>query len=418
MNLIFIGMRGSGKSSFAGIFSARLGLPWIDLDVELEKEFKIPISDFVKKNGWEEFRYEEKKLIAKISKINNHIIATGGGVILDSDNIGLLKKNGYVIYLKSTVDILYKRIKDKVNRPFLTDAKNFFDDLKKTYEERKNLYEKSADLIIYNDSESIFDKKTFLFGVVGHPISHSVSPALHNIGYKENNINARMFALDIPDIKIGMEIINRLYFKGIAVTIPHKKNIIPFLDKLDPSSGKTGAINTAIKKKDKWMGFNTDSEAAVLALSEIISLSNKRTAIIGAGGASRALCYGLKMHGGIIDVYNKTVKNAQKLVEEFRLNRAYDLKDLSGIGDYDIIINSTPLGMKGQHENETPLPKNLIKKSQIVFDIVYNPRETRFIKEAKEKGAITICGDKMILNNVLLQFELFTGQKLNKNNIK
>lgn len=415
MNLIFTGMRGSGKSSFARLFSKRLGLSWLDLDIELEKEFHLPISEYVHKNGWEEFRKEEKKIIAKISKIDNHIIATGGGVILDPDNIMELKKNGYLIYLKSSVDTLFNRIRDKTNRPFLTDAKNLLDDLKETYEKRKQLYEDCADLIIYNDDVSLFDEKTLLFGVIGHPISHSVSPVLHNIGYKENNINARMFALDVCDIKTGFEIIKLLNISGIAVTIPHKTSIIPYLDKLDKTAAKIGAVNTVINEKNQWAGTNTDCQAAVLALTESCSLSNKKVAVIGAGGAARAVCYGLILEGSTVDVYNKTFKKAKKLVEEFGLNCAYDLKDLSGIGDYDIVINSTPLGMKGRYENKTPIPKNRIRKGQIVFDIVYNPRETRLIKESRSNGAISILGEKMILNNVFLQFKLFTGFRLNKN---
>ena len=154
MNIILIGMRGAGKSTVAHLLAKKLSIPLVETDILIEERVQVPISDFVKQNGWEQFRLIESDVVKKIAAAENTIISTCGGVILKKENVDLLKRNGRVFYLKTTVDSLNKRVGNNQNRPALTDKPILREEMAEVLHQRARLYEDAADEIVETDNFS------------------------------------------------------------------------------------------------------------------------------------------------------------------------------------------------------------------------------------------------------------------------
>jgi len=254
--------------------------------------------------------------------------------------------------------------------------------------------------------------KTEICLVIGDPIEHSLSPQMHNAGYEALGIDNEYvyFAANIKPEKLKESInaIRTLEIRGVSVTIPHKESVVEYLDQIDNTALKIGAVNTIINDHGVLKGYNTDWLGIVRPLEKLTSLKNKRVALIGAGGAARAAAYGLTLKGSELTIYNRTIENAKKLAKEFGAD-ARSFEEISEIKNADIVINSTSVGIF-PNLGETPVPKKFITKNQIIFDIVYTPYQTQLLKEAKEQGAQVIHGLEMFLHQGVEQFKLFTGQ--------
>lgn len=256
--------------------------------------------------------------------------------------------------------------------------------------------------------------KTKFFIIIGDPVDHSLSPAMHNAAYKHLGIDDRFVYLGsnvkITDVGKVVESMRAMEnFSGLTCTIPHKIEVLKYLDWIDPIAKKIGAVNSVIKDNGVLKGYNTDWLGAIIPLEKITKIKNKKIAVLGAGGAARALIYGLKLKGAIITIFNRTLINAQKLASEFDCNFS-DLDHQKNLESKDIIINATPVGMKPL-DDKIPILAEHLKDSQIVFDIVYIPFETRLLKEAKKRKARIIHGIEMLLHQGTAQFELYTGYK-------
>ncbi len=287
--------------------------------------------------------------------------------------------------------------------------------------------------------------------VIGHPISHSVSPAFHNYGYELSEIQ-NDFIFEARDVlpENLEEFANQIRtekIRGVSCTIPHKIEIIPFLDKIDPLAEKIGAVNTVVNENGVLYGYNTDYIGIIKPLYQTLQntskiskdlkfeddfLSGKKLAIIGAGGASRAVLYGVLDRGiSEVCIFNRTLKKAEDLIEEAK--KTYPdtiftaktlqsppiplteggvekLKIKDNFSSFDIIINSTAVGMS-PNVDETPVPSEFLNPNQIVFDIVYNPKKTKLILDAEAKGCSTILGLEMFLYQGLEQFVLYTKKE-------
>ena len=255
------------------------------------------------------------------------------------------------------------------------------------------------------------NKETKLYGIIGNPVSHSMSPAIHNASFMEKGLNNVYVPLKVSNIDAFIKECREIDFQGFSVTIPHKESVLPFLDDIDPTAKKIGAINTIVKQNGKLTGYNTDCMAAVTGLEHRLketddTLNNKKVSIIGAGGAARAIAFGLKEKGCDITIYNRTLERAEKLSNDIkcRFERFEVINNL----DSDILINTTSIGMFPK-TNETPVPKSVLKKGMIVFDAVYNPIETKLLQDAKERGCHTINGLTMFINQAAEQFRLWTN---------
>jgi shikimate dehydrogenase len=247
--------------------------------------------------------------------------------------------------------------------------------------------------------------------IIGDPVEHSLSPAMHNAGYVALGIeDAFVFtgAHVLPEkLEEAVNGFRALQIKGISVTIPHKTTIMKYLNAVDDIAEKIGAVNTVINDHGKLTGYNTDWIGVVTSLEQLTNIKGKHVALLGAGGAARSVIYGVIKKGGTVTIFNRTVEKAKELAEEFNCQYA-TLDELNSIKNMDIIFNATSIGLH-PNETQTPLPKEYITSKHIVFDAIYTPYQTQLLKDAKEKGAKIIHGQSMLLYQGLAQFKFFTG---------
>ncbi len=249
--------------------------------------------------------------------------------------------------------------------------------------------------------------------VIGDPISHSRSPSLHNAAYAACGLSQRfLYAachIRAADLKEAIGSVRELGIRGVSVTIPHKQAVLALLDEIDPLAAKVGAVNTIVNNDGKLRGYNTDLAGIILPLEAQTSLSGKRVALLGAGGAARAAAFAVTTKGASLTIFNRTIDEAQSLAAEVKATAA-DLSDLAQLSGFDIILQSTPVGMSPDVERSL-IPEQYLHAGQIVFDFVYNPPETKLLRQAKQRGAVVISGIEMFLQQGAAQFELYTGQK-------
>ena len=410
-NIILTGLRGSGKSTIGKILSQRLKKNHVETDFLIEKKEKLKPGRIIQEKGIEYFRKIETKVIKEIMAKDNQIISTGGGVIENESLMTNLKKHGLIVYLKNSPENLFKRIGNDPNRPLLTKSTNMLDDLKNLYAKRKHLYEKYADMEIETQNQNLLSIKPYtkLCCLIGNPVGHSLSALMHNSAYKELGLNYIYFALKAYDLKKTLQFLKNLKVTGISVTIPFKTQVLKYCDALDKTVKEIGAANTLIFTRSKLHAFNTDAAGSIKALKQAGDLKNKKAIVRGAGGAARAIAYGLKNEEAKVKILNRTISRAKLLVKELNLTGVVIEKEIHEIKSSDILINASSLGMK--ETDPLPFPESSIKRGQLIFDIVYNPLYTKLLKHAKKRRSQIIPGYKMLLYQAIEQFELFTGKK-------
>ena len=247
-----------------------------------------------------------------------------------------------------------------------------------------------------------------IYGVIGNPVSKSMGYLIHNRAFQE---------IGSPDIYVSFLVKNvekffnefKEFFSGLSVTMPCKENIIPLMDEVDATAQKIGAVNTVVKEENGWKGTNTDCTGAIQALEAQVDLTDKNVLIIGSGGTAKAIGYGVTAKGARLTVtYNKNKERGKKLAEELGCRLA-SIRDI-GDHDFDVLINCSPVGMS-PHIDTTPFPIRNLKSGMVVFDCVYNPPETRLLKEARSAGCTVISGVELFINQAVGQFEMWTGKK-------
>jgi 3-dehydroquinate dehydratase/shikimate dehydrogenase len=250
------------------------------------------------------------------------------------------------------------------------------------------------------------DPATRVYAVAGDPVAHSLSPAIMNAALRRETVNGVYVALHAKTLKDLLGCVKDIPIHGLSITMPYKEAIVSHLDNTDAHTTKIGACNTVVRAQDgKLYGFNTDAAGVVRPLQQRISLEQAKILVLGAGGAARAAVYGLKERGAEVYILNRTLGPAQKLARSARarlLKRA-DLKKLN----FDVIINATSVGMG--NTRESPLNENEIR-ARYVFDMVYDPPETRLMKMARAAGAEVIPGIEMFVQQAARQFEIWTGK--------
>jgi shikimate dehydrogenase len=258
-------------------------------------------------------------------------------------------------------------------------------------------------------------------GVIGNPIEHSLSPAIHNAAFQKLGLNYVYLAWKVEAIGEAIRGLRALgNFCGASVTIPHKVSAIPFLDHVESTARQIGAINTIVAEEGQLTGYNTDATGALRALKEAgVELRGRRVAMLGSGGAARAIAFALATESGadkltllgIDDQERATLaaeirsKTALK-VEDFHLDEATLGRTLP---EAQVLIHCTPIGMSPKADASC-VPASLLHAGLTVMDIVYTPRETRLLKEATRTGCKTIPGLEMFLHQAVTQFELWTNR--------
>jgi 3-dehydroquinate dehydratase / shikimate dehydrogenase len=259
-------------------------------------------------------------------------------------------------------------------------------------------------------------RESEVFGVIGKPIGHSRSPLMHNTALKAAGRDGVYLPFEVGDLDEFIRDFARpatrkidWRLRGLSVTIPHKTAIIPYLDYLDPIAAGIGAVNTVVVEGEQLHGYNTDVMGGMKPLEKLIDLKNARVAVLGAGGSARAICFGLKERGALVTIYARNLDKAQTLAHEsgamLRQIESFD-------GQTDLLINCTPIGMRGHSEDESPIDVKYLKGVKLVYDLVYNPEETALLRGAEKSGCRTLGGLEMLAAQAAEQFYLWTGLEM------
>jgi shikimate dehydrogenase len=264
------------------------------------------------------------------------------------------------------------------------------------------------------------DATTKLCAVIGNPVEHSLSPAIHNAAFDALDLNYVYVAFRVEDIAGAMAGLRAFgNFRGLSVTIPHKVSVMRYLDVIDEVTTSIGSVNTVTKEDGILKGTSSDGPGAAKALKERgVDISGKRVLFLGSGGAARAISFTLasREQAPSLTILGVIPQELEKLVGDLREKTSarvaggnLDAASLrKHVGDADVIIHCTPVGMSPNTE-KTLVPKELLHAGQAVFDIVYNPRRTLLLREAEAAGCVIVPGLEMFVNQAVVQFELWTG---------
>jgi shikimate dehydrogenase len=256
---------------------------------------------------------------------------------------------------------------------------------------------------------------TELYGIIGNPVRHTLSPAIHNEAFRRMGLNAVYLAFEVNHLKEAMGGIRELGVRGLSVTIPFKTQILPYLDHIEGVAGKIRAVNTLAMEGQTLVGYNTDWCGAVDALEEKIDLQGKRVILLGAGGAARAIGFGLKEKGCQVVIFNRSQCRAEVLARELGCTHHpfSSLREMVG----DVLVNATSVGMHPL-DAESPVPKEILREGMVVMDIVYKPLRTRLLLEAEEQGCVTVDGLEMLARQGAAQVQIWTGKRQKTNQIR
>jgi shikimate dehydrogenase len=250
-----------------------------------------------------------------------------------------------------------------------------------------------------------------VYGLVGNPVGHSLSPRIHGAAYREFGMDAcyATFEPDPGELEAAIEGANALGIRGLNVTIPFKRDVLPFVD-LDDLADRIGAVNTIDFTGDRPTGHNTDAAGARRALERHdVGLDGARAVLVGAGGAGRAIAFALSDAGATVSVANRTEERAHDLATAVPNATGHGLEDLRDLlANAELVVNATSVGMDG---DESPVPDDALHRDLTVMDIVYHPLRTRLLRDAEDCGATTIDGAWMLLYQAVAAFERWTGQE-------
>ncbi len=249
------------------------------------------------------------------------------------------------------------------------------------------------------------DGSTQVYGILGRPVAHSLSPAMHNAAFRELGINAVYVAFEVSDLAQAVAGLRGLQIPGVSVTIPLKEEIIPLLDELDPQAAKIGAVNTVVNQNGVLKGYNTDWLGALRALEEKTAIAGKRVLILGAGGAAKAIAFAILEKGGQVAITDVDMHKALALSRKIWV----EVVAPDHLGEYpaEVLINATPVGMEPKN-GDIPIEPALLGRYEVVMDIVYKPLATRLLKEAKSRNCLVIDGLRMLIHQATEQFTLWT----------
>ncbi|MBV6421484.1 MAG: Shikimate dehydrogenase (NADP(+)) [Ignavibacteriaceae bacterium] len=268
-----------------------------------------------------------------------------------------------------------------------------------------------------------FLANTELIGLIGHPIKHSYSPFIQNFALEQMNLDYVYLPFDVPseNLKAAVNGVLALGLKGLNVTLPHKEKIIKFLDEVSEEASIIGAVNTIVNDHGKLMGYNTDAFGILETLFPFKEkISGAKATVIGAGGSARAVIYTLLRYfkPEEINIINRTQQKADTLANDFSLKMRYDLfhtfelfppDNVDTLRDSKLIVNATTIGMYPEIEDTITDIDDSFNEDQIVFDLIYNPTKTKFLKTAEMQGAKVVGGLKMLIAQAAKSFKLWTG---------
>ena len=260
-------------------------------------------------------------------------------------------------------------------------------------------------------------RETKVMGLVGMPVAHSVSPQMHNAAFESAGVNAVYIPFPVRDIESFMRRLVHpstreinLNIRGLSITAPYKSMVIDALDWIEPTAAELGAVNTVVVDGNQLLGYNTDILAFIQTLvASFGELPSSTCAVIGAGGAARAVIWGLKQTATNVTVFGRSEAQAQTLARELQVDWRPFID--ANFGGFDLVINATTLGTAGELESQTPARAEQLAGARLACDLVYNPEETLFLREAREAGCNILGGLPMLVQQAREQFRLWTGKE-------
>lgn len=260
------------------------------------------------------------------------------------------------------------------------------------------------------------NQQTEIFGLIGKPVGHSLSPQIHNAGFGAAGLNAVYIPFEVDDVDQFMRRLARpgsrelgWDLRGLSVTAPHKAAVINSLDWIDPTAQAVGAVNTIVIRANEMLGYNTDVAGFLSPLKQKLgSVSGARCAIIGAGGAARAAVWALREAGAEAAVFIRDAGRVREATAALGV-KSYPISAASFQG-FDLVVNATPVGTRGALEHRTVAHTDQFRGVRLAYDLVYNPLETRFLRAARAAGCETLGGIEMLLAQAAEQFKLWTGK--------
>lgn len=258
------------------------------------------------------------------------------------------------------------------------------------------------------------DGKTGLYGIIGKPVAHSLSPVMHNAAFTAMGMNGVYVPMEVDDVEEAIAGLRQLGFIGVSVTVPHKVSVMDHLDWVDPIARRIGAVNTVAFSRETdsnivvARGYNTDWQGSNTAIGSELELRGARVLVLGAGGAARAVGFGLKEAGAEVVLTNRTEARGQQLAEQVGCDfiKADELSEISG----DAMVNTTSVGME-PNADALPIEAHLLGNYGVVMDIVYAPLQTSLLREAQARGCKIIDGLAMLQHQGAAQFAIWTGQQ-------
>lgn len=249
---------------------------------------------------------------------------------------------------------------------------------------------------------------TSLCGILLHPAGHTRSPAMHNAAYAALRIDAVFAAFDVTPAQLPAAVAGAraLGMRQLAISIPHKQAVMSHLDEIDDTARRIGAVNTVTLREGRLVGSNTDWLGLARALERETELKGRRSIVLGAGGTARAAVFALRERGAHVTVLNRTPARAEQIARELGADGAGELAALAQL-DWDLLVNTTSVGLAS---DASPVPAEALRPSSVVLDVVYDPAETRLLRDARARGARTIGGKWMLVEQAVEQIRLWTGR--------
>ncbi len=432
MNILLTGLSGSGKSSLATRLAKALDMRRVDVDEMITESQGMPIAEIFTQKGETFFREIESRQLKKAVSAGNAVIATGGGIVLREENIDIMVRKGLVIFIDRPVGMIIKDISCG-ERPLLKAGP---DKLYAMEKQRRPLYLSSADVVYKNEGtedEAVLELVTLInarlikkdYAVIGHPITHSLSPPIHKAVFGALNIRDDYISCWVrpEELEAFVQRARGFPLKGFNVTHPHKQAIMPLLDEVDDDSRLCGAVNTVVKNEGRLLGFNTDMLGFSLALKDRgKEYKGSSVMILGTGGAAvGAVLQAAKEGANVINVHGRreeAVRQALSL-SGGSAGKGGDLSVISmkkSAENCDIFINTLPLemsGVGGSLGNMAEVFKAL-PKGALVCDMVYSPSVTGLMEQAQAQGLETMNGLSMLIYQAILADEIYFSLKLDR----
>lgn len=444
MKVVLIGYRGTGKTTVGKMTARRLSLPFLDTDALVEERAGMPIPAIFASAGEAAFRSLEREVIAGLADVRG-VIATGGGAVLDPENVRTLRKGGTVVLLEADPEEVITRIAGS-DRPPLTGLPPE-GEVRTLLQMRRPFYLAAADICVRTEGRSpdvvaddvvsrlsgrkgsislpegfalppgeaerlaVLGPATGLYGIAGHPTLHSRSPLLYNALFARYGMDASYTFFDHPDFAAILGAARTLGVRGLSVTIPHKEAALASADEADRHAAAIGAANTLVLCGEHVRASNTDWVGVRRPLEGVAA---ERAVVLGAGGAAAAAVYALRSLGYEVTVLARDAGKAEGLAARFGCE-AGAIHDFGRVRP-EVVVHATPVGMAG--DPRSLLAPGDLDPSMTVFDLVYTPKETPLLRTAAARGCRTVPGTEMFVYQACEQFLHMAGIRVEDRTVR